>query len=247
MSKTLQGEIALVTGASRGIGAAIADELAAQGATVIGTATSDSGAAAIGERLAAHGGQGRMLNVTDGASIDALIDGIAKEFGPVSILVNNAGITRDQLLMRMRDEDWQAILDTNLTSVYRASKAVMRGMMKARKGRIISIASVVGVTGNPGQANYAAAKAGIIAFSKSLAREIGSRGITVNVVAPGFIDTDMTRALPEDARTALLGQIALGHLGQATDIAKAVGFLASPAAAYITGETLHVNGGMYMP
>jgi 3-oxoacyl-[acyl-carrier protein] reductase len=247
MSKTLQGEIALVTGASRGIGAAIADELAAQGATVIGTATSDSGAAAIGERLAAHGGHGRMLNVTDGASIDALIDGIAKEFGPVSILVNNAGITRDQLLMRMRDDDWQAILDTNLTSVYRASKAVMRGMMKARKGRIISIASVVGVTGNPGQSNYAAAKAGIIAFSKSLAREIGSRGITVNVVAPGFIDTDMTRSLPEDARTALLGQIALGHLGEATDIAKAVGFLASPSAAYITGETLHVNGGMYMP
>jgi len=247
MSKTLQGEIALVTGASRGIGAAIADELAAQGATVIGTATSDSGAAAIGERLAAHGGHGRMLNVTDGASIDALIDGIGKEFGAVSILVNNAGITRDQLLMRMRDEDWQAILDTNLTSVYRASKAVMRGMMKARKGRIISIASVVGVTGNPGQSNYAAAKAGIIAFSKSLAREIGSRGITVNVVAPGFIDTDMTRALPEDARNALLGQIALGHLGEATDIAKAVGFLASPSAAYITGETLHVNGGMYMP
>ncbi|GAB2810783.1 3-oxoacyl-ACP reductase FabG [Dyella kyungheensis] len=247
MSKTLQGEIALVTGASRGIGAAIADELAAQGATVIGTATSDSGAAAIGERLAAHGGHGRMLNVTDGASIDALIDGIAKEFGPVSILVNNAGITRDQLLMRMRDDDWQAILDTNLTSVYRASKAVMRGMMKARKGRIISIASVVGVTGNPGQSNYAAAKAGIIAFSKSLAREIGSRGITVNVVAPGFIDTDMTRSLPEDARQALLGQIALGHLGEATDIAKAVGFLASPSAAYITGETLHVNGGMYMP
>lgn len=247
MSKTLQGEIALVTGASRGIGAAIADELAAQGATVIGTATSDSGAAAIGERLAAHGGHGRMLNVTDGASIDALIDGIAKEFGPVSILVNNAGITRDQLLMRMRDDDWQTILDTNLTSVYRASKAVMRGMMKARKGRIISIASVVGVTGNPGQSNYAAAKAGIIAFSKSLAREIGSRGITVNVVAPGFIDTDMTRSLPEDARTALLGQIALGHLGEATDIAKAVGFLASPSAAYITGETLHVNGGMYMP
>ena len=247
MSNELAGEIALVTGASRGIGAAIADALAERGATVIGTATSDSGAAAIGERLAAHGGHGRMLNVTDGASIDALIDGIAKEFGPVSILVNNAGITRDQLLMRMRDDDWQAILDTNLTSVYRASKAVMRGMMKARKGRIISIASVVGVTGNPGQSNYAAAKAGIIAFSKSLAREIGSRGITVNVVAPGFIDTDMTRSLPEDARQALLGQIALGHLGEATDIAKAVGFLASPSAAYITGETLHVNGGMYMP
>jgi 3-oxoacyl-[acyl-carrier protein] reductase len=244
---TLQGEIALVTGASRGIGAAIADELAAMGATVIGTATSEAGAAAIGERLAAHGGHGRVLNVTDAAAVDALIDDIAKQFGAVSILVNNAGITRDQLLMRMRDEDWQAIIDTNLTSVYRTSKAVMRGMMKARKGRIISIASVVGVTGNPGQANYAAAKAGIIAFSKSLAREIGSRGITVNVVAPGFIDTDMTRGLPEDAKQAMLGQIALGRLGEAGEIAKAVGFLASPAASYITGETLHVNGGMYMP
>ena len=247
MSHSLQGEIALVTGASRGIGAAIADELARRGATVIGTATSESGAATIGERLAAHGGHGRMLDVADGAQVDALINAIGKDFGPVSILVNNAGITRDQLLMRMRDEDWQAILDTNLTSVYRTSKAVMRGMMKARKGRIISIASVVGLTGNPGQANYAAAKAGIIAFSKSLAREIGSRGITVNVVAPGFIDTDMTRALPEDAKQALLGQIALGHLGEANDIAQAVAFLASPAAAYITGETLHVNGGMYMP
>ena len=244
---TLQGEIALVTGASRGIGAAIADELAAMGATVIGTATSEAGATAIGERLAAHGGHGRMLNVTDGKAVDALIDDIAKQFGAVSVLVNNAGITRDQLLMRMRDEDWQAILDTNLTSVYRTSKAVMRGMMKARKGRIISIASVVGLTGNPGQSNYAAAKAGIIAFSKSLAREIGSRGITVNVVAPGFIDTDMTRGLPEESKQALLGQIALGHLGEASDIAKAVGFLASPAAGYITGETLHVNGGMYMP
>jgi 3-oxoacyl-[acyl-carrier protein] reductase len=244
---TLQGEVALVTGASRGIGAAIADELAAMGATVIGTATSESGATAIGERLAANGGYGRVLNVTDGAAVEALIDEIAKQFGVVSILVNNAGITRDQLLMRMRDEDWQAILDTNLTSVYRTSKAVMRGMMKARKGRIISIASVVGLTGNPGQSNYAAAKAGIIAFSKSLAREIGSRGITVNVVAPGFIDTDMTRGLPEESKQALLGQIALGHLGDARDIAKAVGFLASPAAGYITGETLHVNGGMYMP
>jgi 3-oxoacyl-[acyl-carrier protein] reductase len=244
---TLQGEVALVTGASRGIGAAIADELAAMGATVIGTATSESGATAIGERLAANGGYGRVLNVTDGAAVEALIDEIAKQFGAVSILVNNAGITRDQLLMRMRDEDWQAILDTNLTSVYRTSKAVMRGMMKARKGRIISIASVVGLTGNPGQSNYAAAKAGIIAFSKSLAREIGSRGITVNVVAPGFIDTDMTRGLPEESKQALLGQIALGHLGDARDIAKAVGFLASPAAGYITGETLHVNGGMYMP
>ena len=247
MSKPLQGEIALVTGASRGIGAAIADELAALGATVIGTATSENGAAAIGERLAAHGGYGRVLNVTDGAAVDGLVDAIAKEFGAVSILVNNAGITRDQLLMRMKDDDWQAIIDTNLTSVYRTSKAVMRGMMKARKGRIISIASVIGLTGNPGQSNYAAAKAGIIAFSKSLAREIGSRGITVNVVAPGFIDTDMTRALPEESKQALLGQIALGRLGEATDIAKAVGFLASPAAAYITGETMHVNGGMYMP
>ncbi|RDS80518.1 3-oxoacyl-ACP reductase FabG [Dyella monticola] len=244
---TLQGEIALVTGASRGIGAAIADELAAMGATVIGTATSETGAAAIEARLAPHGGHGRVLNVTDAASVDALIDDIAKQHGGVTILVNNAGITRDQLLLRMRDEDWQAILDTNLTSVYRLSKGVMRGMMKARKGRIISIASVVGVTGNPGQANYAAAKAGIIAFSKSLAREIGSRGITVNVVAPGFIDTDMTRSLPEASKQALLGQIALGRLGEAVEIAKAVGFLASPAAAYITGETLHVNGGMYMP
>ncbi|GAA0241439.1 3-oxoacyl-ACP reductase FabG [Rhodanobacter caeni] len=246
MSKSLQGEIALVTGASRGIGAAIADELAAMGATVVGTATSDAGAAAIGERLAANGGHGRKLDVTDGAAVEALVDAIGKEFSAVSILVNNAGITRDQLLMRMKDDDWQAILDTNLTSVYRTSKAVMRGMMKARKGRIISIASVIGLTGNPGQANYAAAKAGIIAFSKSLAREIGTRGITVNVVAPGFIDTDMTRALPEAQKEALLGQIALGRLGEADDIAKAVGFLASPAAAYITGETLHVNGGMYM-
>ena len=243
----LKGEVALVTGASRGIGAAIADELAAQGATVIGTATSESGAAAINERLAAVGGHGRVLNVTDAGSIDALIDAIASEFSPVSILVNNAGITRDNLLMRMKDEDWQAIIDTNLTSVYRTSKAVMRAMMKARRGRIINIASVVGVTGNAGQANYAAAKAGIIAFSKSLAKEIGSRGITVNVVAPGFIDTDMTRALPDAARESLVGQIALGRLGEPTDIARAVAFLAGPGAAYITGETLHVNGGMYMP
>jgi 3-oxoacyl-[acyl-carrier protein] reductase len=243
----LKGEVALVTGASRGIGAAIADELAAQGATVIGTATSEAGAKAIGERLAAHGGHGRVLDVGDGASIDALIESIGKETGPISILVNNAGITRDNLLMRMKDEDWQAILDTNLTSVYRSSKAVMRPMMKARKGRIINIASVIGVTGNAGQANYAAAKAGIIAFSKSLAKEIGSRGITVNVVAPGFIDTDMTRALPEDARNAMLGQIALGRFGEPADIARAVAFLAGPSAAYITGETLHVNGGMYMP
>ena len=246
MSGVLQGEVALVTGASRGIGAAIAAVLAAQGAKVIGTATSEAGAQAIGERLAGNSGVGRVLNVTDGAAVEALIDAIAKEFGPVTILVNNAGITRDQLLMRMKDDDWQAIIDTNLTSVYRTSKAVMRGMMKARKGRIVNIASVVGVTGNPGQANYAAAKAGIIAFSKSLAREIGSRGITVNVVAPGFIETDMTKSLSGDQRSALSGQIALGRLGAQEDIAQAVLFLASPAASYITGETLHVNGGMYM-
>ena len=246
-SRPLAGEIALVTGASRGIGAAIADLLAAQGATVIGTATSDSGAAAIGERLAPLGGHGRKLDVVDGASVDGLVDAIAKEFGPISILVNNAGITRDNLLMRMKDEEWQSILDTNLTSVYRTSKAVMRGMMKARKGRIVNIASVIGVTGNAGQTNYAAAKAGIIAFSKSLAKEIGSRGITVNVVAPGFIDTDMTRAMPDAAKEGLIGQIALGRLGAADDIAHAVAFLAGPAAGYITGETLHVNGGMYMP
>jgi 3-oxoacyl-[acyl-carrier protein] reductase len=246
MSASLTGEIALVTGASRGIGAAIADLLAERGATVIGTATSDAGAQAIGERLAAHGGHGRKLDVTDGAAIEALIDAIGKEFGAVSVLVNNAGITRDQLLMRMKDEDWNAIIDTNLSSVFRTSKAVLRGMMKARKGRIISIASVIGLTGNAGQANYAAAKAGIIAFSKSLAKEIGSRGITVNVVAPGFIETDMTRALPESQKDAMQGQIALGRFGSTTDIAEAVAFLASPAAAYVTGETLHVNGGMYM-
>ena len=246
MNKRLQGEIALVTGASRGIGAAIADTLAAQGATVIGTATSAAGAEAIGARMAAAGGHGRVLNVNEAGAIEALIDAIGKEFGAISILVNNAGITRDNLLMRMKDEDWQAILDTNLTSVYRSSKAVMRSMMKARKGRIINIASVNGVTGSAGQANYAAAKAGIIAFSKSLAKEIGSRGITVNVVAPGFIETDMTRDLPADAKDAMLGQIALGRLGQAQDIADAVAFLAGPSATYITGETLHVNGGMYM-
>ena len=245
--QVLQGEIVLVTGASRGIGAAIADELASLGATVIGTATSESGANAIGERLAAHGGHGRALDVADAGAVEVLVEAISKEFGSISILVNNAGITRDNLLMRMKEEDWQAILDTNLTSVYRTSKAVMRGMMKARKGRIINIASVIGVTGNAGQANYAAAKAGIIAFSKSLAKEIGSRGVTVNVVAPGFIDTDMTRALPEESKNALVGQIALGRLGEPADIARTVAFLAGPAASYITGETLHVNGGMYMP
>jgi 3-oxoacyl-[acyl-carrier protein] reductase len=247
MSRPLDGDIALVTGASRGIGAAIADELAAQGAVVVGTATTEGGAKAIDERLSAAGGYGRVLDVVDGASVDALVDAIAKEFGAISILVNNAGITRDNLLMRMKDEDWDAILQTNLTSVYRTSKAVMRAMMKARKGRIINIASVVGVTGNAGQANYAAAKAGIIGFSKSLAKEIGSRGVTVNVVAPGFIDTDMTRSLPESAREGLVSQIALGRLGEAVDIARAVAFLAGPNAGYITGETLHVNGGMYMP
>ncbi|SFN05294.1 3-oxoacyl-ACP reductase FabG [Dokdonella immobilis] len=246
MSSILKGEVALVTGASRGIGAAIADRLAADGATVIGTATSESGARAIAERLAAHGGSGRVLDVSDSAAVDALIGAVAEEFGAVSILVNNAGITRDQLLLRMKEEEWQAILDTNLSSVFRTSKAVLRGMMKARKGRIISIASVIGSIGNAGQSNYAAAKAGIIAFSKSLAREIGSRGITVNVVSPGFIDTDMTRALAEEQRSALLGQIALQRFGEADDIAHAVAFLASPGAAYITGETLHVNGGMHM-
>ena len=246
MANDLQGEIALVTGASRGIGAAIADLLAARGATLIGTATTENGAAAIGERLRPLGGHGRALDVTDGAAVEALIDAIAKEFGAVSILVNNAGITRDNLLMRMKDDDWNAILDTNLSSIFRTSKAVMRGMMKARKGRIINIASVIGVRGNAGQANYAAAKAGIIGFSKSMAREIGSRNITVNVVAPGFIETDMTRDLPEEAKAKMAEEIALGRLGSPQDIAEAVAFLASPAAAYITGETLHVNGGMHM-
>ncbi|MEO6171319.1 MAG: 3-oxoacyl-ACP reductase FabG [Lysobacter sp.] len=246
-NQSLQGEIALVTGASRGIGAAIADELAAQGATVVGTATSQSGADAIAARLSGLGGHGRVIDVADAAATVALIEAIGKDIGPISILVNNAGITRDNLLLRMKDEDWQAVIDTNLSSVYRTSKAVMRSMMKARRGRIINIASVIGVTGNAGQANYAAAKAGIIAFSKSLAKEIGSRGVTVNVVAPGFIDTDMTRGLPDESRTAMLGQIALGRFGEPADIARAVAFLAGPSAAYITGETLHVNGGMYMP
>lgn len=247
MSGILSGEVVLVTGASRGIGAAIADLLASKGAKVIGTATSQSGADAISHRLKELSGVGMVLNVTDGAAVESVIDEISKTFGAVSILVNNAGITRDQLLMRMKDDDWDSIINTNLSSVYRTSKAVMRGMMKARKGRIISIASVVGLIGNPGQSNYAAAKAGIIAFSKSLAKEIGTRGITVNVVAPGFIQTDMTDALSEDAKSALMQQIALGRLGSPADIAEAVAFLASPAAGYITGETLNVNGGMYMP
>lgn len=243
----LQGEIALVTGASRGIGRAIAEELAAQGATVVGTATSDSGAAAITGYLSACGGKGMMLNVTDAESVKTVIKAIETDVGSISILVNNAGITRDNLLMMMKDEQWDDIIQTNLTSVFRLSKAVIRSMMKARKGRIINIASVVGLTGNAGQTNYAAAKAGILGFSKSLAREIGSRSITVNTVAPGFIDTDMTRALPDEQREALIKQIPLGRLGQAADIAYAVAFLASPQAAYITGETINVNGGMYMP
>lgn len=246
MALNLTGEIVLVTGASRGIGAAIADTLASYGAKVIGTATTDAGAQAISARMAEVGGVGKVLNVTESASVDALIDDIAKSIGPISILVNNAGITRDQILMRMKDEDWDAIINTNLSSVYRTSKAVMRGMLKARKGRIINIASVIGLTGNAGQSNYAAAKAGIIAFSKSLAKEVGSRGITVNVVAPGFIQTDMTDAMEEQAKAALMQQIALVRLGTPADIAEAVAFLASSAAAYITGETLNVNGGMYM-
>jgi 3-oxoacyl-[acyl-carrier protein] reductase len=243
----LQGKVALVTGASRGIGAAIADALAAEGARVIGTATSESGAAAITARLEQNGGCGRVLDVTQPGAVDALVAAVAKEFGEIAILVNNAGITRDTLLLRMNEEDWDAIMDTNLKSVFRASKSVLRGMMKARTGRIINIASVVGAMGNAGQANYSAAKAGIMGFTKSMAREVGSRNITVNCVAPGFIDTDMTRALPEAQREALVGQIALGRLGDAKDIADAVVFLASDRAAYITGQTLHVNGGMLMP
>ncbi|MFB9069337.1 3-oxoacyl-ACP reductase FabG [Pseudofulvimonas gallinarii] len=248
MNAVLEGEIALVTGASRGIGAAIADTLARAGARVIGTATSPSGADAISERLAAlpGKGEGRVLDVTAPGACEALVEAVGKDIGAVSILVNNAGITRDQLLMRMKDDDWQGVIDTNLTSVFRLGKAVLRGMMKARKGRIISIASVIGSIGNAGQANYAAAKAGIVGFSKSMAREVGSRGITVNVVAPGFIETDMTRDLPEAQRQALADSIALGRLGTPDDIAQAVLFLAGPGGAYITGETLHVNGGMYM-
>ena len=242
----LNGEIALVTGASRGIGAAVAQRLSADGARVIGTATTAEGAARISEALGRSGGRGAVLDVASPASIDTLIDGIESQEGPVGILCNNAGITRDMLLLRMKQEDWDAVLQTNLASVFRLSKAVLRGMMKARKGRIISIASVVGLTGNAGQANYAAAKAGIVGFSKSLAREVGSRHITVNVVAPGFIDTDMTRALSEEQRAGLSAQIPLGRLGLPADIAAAVAFLASPEAAYITGETLNVNGGMHM-
>lgn len=246
-SQDLSGKIALVTGASRGIGAAIADTLAQAGATVIGTATSDSGAAAIGERLAQWNGQGRALNAAEADGIENLIADIEKEFGKLDILVNNAGITRDNLLMRMKDDEWDDIMNVNLKSVYRACKAVMRGMMKQRSGRIITITSVVGTMGNAGQTNYAAAKAALQGFSKSLAREVGSRGITVNCVAPGFIDTDMTRALPEETRKTFEAQTALGRFGEAQDVADAVLFLASDQARYITGQTLHVNGGMLMP
>ena len=237
----------MVTGASRGIGAAIADRLSRDGARVVGTATTPEGAARISENLAARGGRGAVLNVVQPQSIEALLADVEAKEGAVGILCNNAGITRDTLLLRMKEEDWDAVLDTNLASVFRLSKAVLRGMMKARKGRIVSITSVVGLTGNPGQANYAAAKAGIIGFTKSLAREVGSRGITVNAIAPGFIDTDMTRGLAEAQRAALNAQIPLGRLGQPADIAAAVAFLCSPDGAYVTGETLHVNGGMYMP
>ncbi len=241
-----EGQIALVTGASRGIGRAIALALANAGATVIGTATSEAGATAISAALASKGGQGRVLNVRDAAASDALVEAISKEFGAISILVNNAGVTRDNLMLRMKDEEWNEVLDTDLSSVFRLSRAVIRGMMKARYGRIVSVGSVVGTMGNAGQANYCAAKAGLIGFSKALAKEIGSRGITVNVVAPGFIDTDMTKALPEAARTALLAQVPCARLGSPDDIAAAVLFLASKSAAYVTGETLHVNGGLHM-
>ncbi len=243
----LKDKVALVTGASRGIGKAIAQELAARGAFVIGTATTEAGALGITEMLAPQGGRGVVLNVTDVPACDALIDALGKETaGGPHILVNNAGITRDTLAMRMKDEDWDAVLETNLTSVFRLSRAVMRSMMKARWGRIINITSVVGSSGNPGQANYAAAKAGVAGMSRALARELGSRGVTVNCVAPGFIETDMTSELGESQTAALLGQIPLGRLGSATDIAHAVAFLASPNASYITGTTLHVNGGMYL-
>ncbi len=244
----LSAKVALVTGASRGIGKAVALDLLAQGATVIGTATSETGAQAITDYIAQAGGkgQGMALNVTDSSQIETLMEQIVTQFGTPTILVNNAGITRDNLLMRMKDDEWDDIIQTNLNSVYRMSKACLRGMMKAKQGRIINIASVVGVMGNAGQTNYAAAKAGIIGFSKSLAREVGSRGITVNTVAPGFIDTDMTRALPQAQRDTLIQQIPLSRLGAPEDIAKAVTFLASDGGAYITGQTLNVNGGMVM-
>jgi 3-oxoacyl-[acyl-carrier protein] reductase len=243
----MAGQVALVTGASRGIGRAIAHTLAAQGMKVIGTATTDAGAAAIGEALAGHEGcRGLCLNVNDGPALDAAIDGIVKEHGALHVLVNNAGITRDMLSMRMKDDDWDAVIDTNLKAVFRASRAAIRPMMKQRYGRIVNITSVVGASGNAGQANYAAAKAGVAGMTRSLARELGSRGITVNCVAPGFIETDMTKSLSEAQTSALMAQIPLGRLGHASDIAHAVAFLASPNAGYITGAELHVNGGMFM-
>jgi 3-oxoacyl-[acyl-carrier protein] reductase len=241
----LNGSIALVTGASRGIGRAIAERLVADGATVIGTATSENGAQAISDYLQGNG-EGKVLNVADPDSMQALLSDITKKHGSVDILINNAGITRDNLLMRMKDDEWQSIMDTNLTSIFKMSKAVLRGMMKKRKGRIINIGSVVGSTGNAGQANYAAAKAGVIGFSKSMAREVASRGITVNVVSPGFIDTDMTKTLTDDQKASILKDIPANRLGDPKEIAAIVGFLASDDAAYITGETIHVNGGMYM-
>jgi 3-oxoacyl-[acyl-carrier protein] reductase len=245
----LGGQVALVTGATRGIGRAIAHALAAAGATVVGTATTDDGAAAIAAALAAAGqaGEGIRLDVTDGTAVDGALAGIESRLGAVRILVNNAGITRDNLLLRMKDDEWDAVLETDLTAVFRLSRAVLRGMMKARAGRIIQIGSIVGTSGNPGQANYAAAKAALTGFAKSLAQEIGSRNITVNCVAPGFIDTDMTRALAEPQRQKLLERIPLGRLGNPEDVAHAVTFLASPQAGYITGATIHVNGGMLMP
>jgi 3-oxoacyl-[acyl-carrier protein] reductase len=241
----LTGKIALVTGASRGIGRAIAERLVADGATVIGTATTEGGAEAITAYLAGKG-KGLALNVSAPGAIDAVLEQIKQDFGDVDILINNAGITKDNLLMRMKDEEWQSIMDTNLTSIFKLSKAVLRGMMKKRQGRIINIGSVVGSTGNPGQANYAAAKAGVIGFSKSMAREVASRGITINVVAPGFIDTDMTKALTDEQKESIFKDIPANRLGDPQEIAHTVSFLASDGAAYITGETIHVNGGMYM-
>ena len=241
----LNGQIAVVTGASRGIGRAIAEALVAQGAFVIGTATSDNGANAIGEYLADKG-QGMRLNVTEDGAIDAFIEQVQSNHGSIDILVNNAGITRDNLLMRMKDDEWNDVINTNLTSVFKLCKAVMRGMMKKRNGRIVNIGSVVGTTGNPGQANYCAAKAGLIGFTKSLAQEIASRGVTVNAVAPGFIDTDMTKSLTEDQKQRIFDTIPAARLGKPEEIAAAVSFLVSPGAAYVTGETIHVNGGMNM-
>ncbi|MFQ6006044.1 MAG: 3-oxoacyl-ACP reductase FabG [Woeseia sp.] len=244
-TEILNGRVALVTGASRGIGAEIANALAAAGATVIGTATSEAGAEKIAAALRSSG-RGAVLDINSDHSVQALINDLQTREGAPTIVVNNAGITKDNLLLRMKAEEWDAVISTNLSGVFRVCKATLRGMMKAKRGRIINIASVIGLMGNAGQANYAAAKAGIIGFSKSLAREVGSRNITVNVVAPGFIDTDMTRVLPEEQRAAMLGQVPLGRLGEARDIADSVVFLASDAAAYVTGETLHVNGGMLM-